>query len=132
MPAGDRTGPWGMGPMSGRGAGHCAGYGMLGYAHRMPGRGPSIGWGRRRAWGGAGCGPGWRHWYHATGLPGWARFGYGPPWGFPEAEAYPASPPYAARPAPEQEIEFLRGEAEWLGERLEAITRRIEELEQEM
>ncbi len=25
MPAGDGTGPMGMGPMSGRGAGHCAG-----------------------------------------------------------------------------------------------------------
>lgn len=104
---------------------------MPGYAHRMPGGGFGVGWGRGRAWGGAGRGRGWRHWYHATGLPGWVRFGYGPRWGFPQPEAYPPSLPYGASPTPEQEIEYLRGEAEWLGERLEVITRRIEELEQE-
>lgn len=31
MPGGDRTGPLGMGPLTGRGAGLCAGYGMRGY-----------------------------------------------------------------------------------------------------
>ncbi len=31
MPGGDRTGPAGMGPMTGRGAGFCAGYGTAGY-----------------------------------------------------------------------------------------------------
>ena len=30
MPRGDRTGPAGMGPMTGRGAGYCAGYPMPG------------------------------------------------------------------------------------------------------
>jgi hypothetical protein len=44
------------------------------------------------------------------------------------AEAYP---PNAAAPTQEQELEFLRGEAEWLSERLEAVSRRIEELDQE-
>jgi hypothetical protein len=39
--------------------------------------------------------------------------------------------PYGAPPAPEQEAEFLRAEAEWLKEQLDAITSRIEELEQE-
>ncbi|MGB9888435.1 MAG: DUF5320 domain-containing protein [Anaerolineae bacterium] len=38
MPAGDRTGPMGMGPMTGRRAGYCAGY-----ANPGPGRGF---WGR--------------------------------------------------------------------------------------
>ena len=32
MPGGDRTGPMGQGPMTGRGAGYCAGFGMPGYA----------------------------------------------------------------------------------------------------
>jgi hypothetical protein len=31
MPRGDRTGPAGMGPMTGRAAGYCAGYGTPGY-----------------------------------------------------------------------------------------------------
>lgn len=30
MPGGDRTGPMGMGPMTGRAAGRCAGYGAPG------------------------------------------------------------------------------------------------------
>ena len=40
MPRGDQTGPNGTGPMSGRGAGFCAGYDMPGYANPgMFGRG---------------------------------------------------------------------------------------------
>lgn len=39
MPGGDGTGPMGMGPMSGRGAGFCAGYGAPGYMNPIPGRG---------------------------------------------------------------------------------------------
>ena len=37
MPRGDRTGPQGMGPMTGRGAGLCAGF-------NMPGLGLRQGW----------------------------------------------------------------------------------------
>jgi hypothetical protein len=88
MPAGDGTGPMGLGPMTGRAAGYCAGYGMPGFANPIPGRGF---WGRGWWWGywgrpwGWPCGwwgrgRGWRHWYYATGLPGWARWGYPPPW----------------------------------------------------
>ena len=39
MPAGDRTGPLGLGPMTGRAAGYCAGYPVPGYANPIPGRG---------------------------------------------------------------------------------------------
>lgn len=39
MPAGDRTGPRGMGPLTGRAAGYCAGYPAPGYADLIPGRG---------------------------------------------------------------------------------------------
>ena len=42
MPRGDRTGPAGMGPKSGRGAGYCAGYGMPGFANGIPGRGTGM------------------------------------------------------------------------------------------
>jgi len=53
MPRGDGTGPMGMGPMSGRGAGYCAGYGM-----------------------GFGRGRGWRRMSNAAGLPGSMRVGW--------------------------------------------------------
>jgi hypothetical protein len=129
MPAGDGTGPMGMGPMTGRGAGYCAGFGVPGYANAVPGRGFGMGWG-----GGWGRGWRWRHWYYATGRPGWARFGYAPAWGAPPAWGPPpagAYGPYAAPPTREQETESLKAQAEWLKEQLDAISRRIEELERE-
>ena len=117
MPAGDGTGPRGMGPMTGRGAGYCAGYGAPGYVNAVSGRGFGMGRGR-----------GWRHQYYATGMPGWARYGYAPAWGAPPVAAYG---PYAASPTPEQEAEFLKAQAEGLKEQLDAISQRIAELEQE-
>jgi hypothetical protein len=109
--------------MTGRRAGYCAGYDAPGYANPMPGRGFGMGWGRGRAWGGGrgrGGGYGWRHWYYATGLPGWARFGYAPAWGAP---AQPLTR--------EQEAEFLKAQAEGLQQELDAISQRIAELEKE-
>ena len=80
-------------------------------------------------WGGAwGRGRGWRHWYYATGLPGWARFGYAPAWGAPPAAPYGS---YGAPPAPEQEVDVLKTQAEWLKQQLDAISKRIAELEQD-
>ncbi len=38
MPGGDRTGPAGMGPMTGRAAGICAGYPVPGYMNPVMGR----------------------------------------------------------------------------------------------
>ena len=67
MPGGDRTGPNGQGPMTGRKAGFCAGNDQPGYA--QPGR---RGGGFFRGGRGRG-GRGWRNWFHATGLPFWAR-----------------------------------------------------------
>jgi hypothetical protein len=55
MPRGDRTGPAGFGPMTGRGAGYCSGYSMPGFANpwvprggrgRGRGLGRSVGQGR--------------------------------------------------------------------------------------
>ena len=58
MPRGDRTGPWGAGPMTGRAAGYCAGYPVPGFVN--PRRGYGRGWGRGfgRGWG-RGFGRGW-------------------------------------------------------------------------
>ncbi|MBC7227173.1 MAG: DUF5320 domain-containing protein [Thermoflexales bacterium] len=120
MPAGDRTGPMGMGPRTGRAAGYCAGSDAPGYANPIPGRdfwGRGWWWrGRWPRWGG--WGRGWRHWYYATGLPRWARRGCPPAcWGSP------------APPTREEEIEVLREEAEWLKEQLEAVNQRLADLE---
>ena len=116
MPAGDGTGPMGMGPRTGRAAGFCGGYEMPGYANAVAGRG----WGRG-GWSGGWGGRGWRHrnWYYATGVPGWARGGYAPSWAYG---------PYAGPPPAEEEVDVLRREAEWLQQRLEEIGRRIESL----
>lgn len=120
MPAGDGTGPVGMGPMTGRGAGYCAGYETPGYANPWPRMG--MGW--RRGWGGGwGRGRGWGYGYRVTGRP-W--YGYAPPAASPVGYA-----PYGA-PSAEEEIDYLRSQAEWLRETLEGITSRIEELEQEV
>ena len=126
MPGGDRTGPAGMGPMTGRAAGYCAGYSMPGYAYPVGGRGFGF-WGRGR-----GGGRGRRNWFYATGLPGRARAGMGyPAWGGP-AYPYPVAPVApAATMTAEQEIAGLKQQAEYMGNALAAIKERIEELEAE-
>ena len=114
MPGGDGTGPMGMGPMTGRQAGYCAGYSAPGYANFVPGRGRGFGFGR-----GWGRGRGWR--------PGW--FGYGPSWGYP----YGMTPYYgdsnASEYTPQQEAEMLKKEAKAMQEEINSINQRIGELE---
>ena len=129
MPGGDRTGPMGMGPMTGRAAGYCAGYAASGYANPVPGRGFGMGFGRGGGFAGRGFGGGgrgWRHWYYATGQPGWMRFGL-----YPNAMVPPAmgpSGPYA-KPDPEMEKQALKGQAEALQSELDFITKRLDEIE---
>ena len=60
MPGGDRTGPQGQGPRTGRGLGDCA-------STDQPRLGFGFGFGFGR-------GRGWRNWARATGLPRWMRF----------------------------------------------------------
>lgn len=90
MPGRDRSGPLGYGPGTGWGMGGC-----------MPGRGVFCR---------GGFGRGWRHWFYATGLPRWMR------WGTP--------------PSREQEVEMLQNEADLLKEQLDAINKRLDELNQ--
>jgi len=126
MPGGDRTGPAGMGPMTGRAAGFCAGYPVPGYMNPVGGQGYG-GWGRGR-----GGGWGRRNWFYATGLPGWQRAGMGYPAYGPAA---PYAAPYGVPSAPamskEQELDGLKGQAEYLEDALEGIKKRIEELQTE-
>jgi hypothetical protein len=109
MPRGNRTGPAGIGSMTGRGLGYCTGYGA-----------PGFGLGRGPDW--RGGGHGWRHQFYATGLPGWARFGY--------ASARHYGPGW--RPVTEdEEIELLKDQAQVLQQELDAIAKRLAELEKE-
>ena len=114
MPGGDGTGPGGMGPMTGRAAGYCAGYPVPGFMNPIAGRGFG-GWGR----GGGGWGR--RNRFYATGLTGWQRAGYGP------AAYGPA--PYAYAPSREDELQQLKAQAEYFTSALEEIKSRISELE---
>ncbi len=123
MPGGDGTGPRGLGPMTGRAAGYCAGYATPGTMN--PGaRGGFGGHGR-----GMGGGRGRRNRFYATGMPGWMRAGYGYPARGARAAAmmgYGAPWPQASRT---QQIEALKGQAEYFEEMLDGIKKRIEELE---
>ena len=119
MPGGDGTGPAGMGPITGRAAGFCAGFGVPGYANPVGGRGMGMGWGRGR-----GGGWGRRNWYYATGLPGWARAGYG----WPAWSGVPFGPD-ALTVTAEQELDGLKQQAEYFQNALDGISKRIEELE---
>ena len=123
MPAGDGTGPMGMGPMTGRGAGFCAGYGVPGYMNPIPGRGFGMGFGRGRG-GGRGGGRGWRNMFYATGLTGWQRTAAG----WPMAGGVP---PYAVAPTREQQLDALKGQAEYFEGALGELRKRIGELEAE-
>jgi hypothetical protein len=108
MPQGDKTGPMGMGPMTGRGAGLCrgndspgstsAGRGRFGGSGRMGG---GFGGGRR----------GFRHCFNATGLPGWMRFNGN------------------AVTFQEDEIGLLKSQADYLNRSLDAVNKRLRDIE---
>jgi len=133
MPGGDGTGPMGMGPMTGRSAGFCAGYPVPGYMNPIPGRGFGVGRGRGFGFG-RGLGLGFRG---GRGPFGGLRAGWGGYLGVPYvAPAYPygaAIPPYGApygaAPTPQQETDMLKGQAEYFEDALEGIKKRIAELE---
>jgi len=110
MPFGDRTGPAGLGPRTGRGAGFCGGFGVPGFMNRGIGLG----------FFGRGGGRGWRNWFYATGLTRWQRASLWPsPWGWPGSVST----------APEQEVAALKGVAKRLEDVLDGLRKRVEELE---
>ena len=111
MPRGDGTGPMGQGPMTGRGAGYCAGFGMPGYVNPRFGCGMGRGMGR-------GGGRGFRHRFLATGLPRWAR----PGWGMDaSADPQPMTDP--------DELEMLKAQSEQMQQNLRQIQQRIDQLQ---
>ena len=112
MPRGDRTGPMGQGPMTGRRMGYCTGSDVPGYAS-APGRGMGFG-------GGGSGRRGHRNMFYATGLYGWQRAGTIPP-----------VPPVPVSVNREDEIQALKRQADYFGIQLETIRKRIEELQKE-
>ena len=75
MPRGNGTGPMGLGPMTGRAAGYCAGYPVPGFMNPIPGRwgAPGYGYGMAPGYGmgvGYGMAPGY---YGGRGMGGWGR-----------------------------------------------------------
>ncbi|MBN1630023.1 MAG: DUF5320 domain-containing protein [Thermoleophilia bacterium] len=113
MPGGDRTGPQGAGPLTGRAAGYCAGNATPGYTTAGLGRGYGMGRG--------GGGRGRRNMYYATGLPGWARGG---------TYANPYMPPAPfVEPDPELQKQALKNQADGLQAQLDLIQKRLSDLE---
>jgi hypothetical protein len=123
MPRGDRTGPWGAGPMTGRAAGYCAGYSVPGFMNPTAGYG--RGWGRGH---GRGLGRGWGRGFGR----GWYAY---PPLVVGQA-IYPQTYPPVAQPqSPQQEVAALENyqkqlEAEKadLEQEMGGVKARIEEL----
>lgn len=113
MPAGDRTGPMGMGSMTGRGAGYCRGFAAPGFANAGPGRGPGFGFGRGRGFGRrfSGGGFGWRNRFFATGLPAPTQ-----------GASYAPADPEAEKQGLKQQADALQSELEMIRKRLDELT----------
>lgn len=118
MPGYNGTGPAGMGPMTGRGAGYCTGYGVSGYNDPAFGRGFGRSFGGGRGWGRGRCRA-----YYAGGFPGRGWFG-----AFAAPNRYPGP---VRTPDPELEKHALRGQADALQSELDSINQRLGELETE-
>ncbi|HDS03542.1 MAG TPA: hypothetical protein ENN72_07545 [Firmicutes bacterium] len=103
MPRGDRTGPNGVGPMTGRAAGFCGGNDRPGYAAGgFFGRGGGFGRGFGR--------------------------GFNRGWGFRPFSGYGAGPVYPEY-TPERETVDLKEEARLMENRLNEIKQRLADLE---
>jgi hypothetical protein len=113
MPFGDRTGPVGTGPMTGRAAGYCAEYSVPGYGNAAPGRCFGRGFGRGR-----GFGAGRRFGGHQISWPNGGIIGQMPYfWGSFSIQTQ------------EEEKGFLQGQADILQNQLNEIRKRLDEME---
>lgn len=113
MPRGDGTGPWGQGPMTGRGLGYCASNDNPGFA--APGPGMALGRGGRSGGGGGGG--------RGAGGRG-ASGGRGMRWGAPWACWPPV--PTAVPAADEQTV--LQQQRQYLQAQLALIEQQLSDL----
>ena len=107
MPGGDRTGPFGLGPRTGRATGYCAGYPNPGFMTPGPGFGRGFG----------------RGWGRGFGRVFWWR-GYGDPYYQPQPNVYP-------QPSKDEEKNYLEEMLKDLEEEIKHIRNRIQELSKE-
>lgn len=111
MPGLDRSGPMGAGPMTGGRRGTC---GRAGGAYDRPVYGGGYGYGRGMAF--------------RRGFGRGRGYGFGPAaGGYPYPQAYGTGYPVSKT----DEMEMLRADAEAMRQSLDAIQRRISELEKE-
>ncbi|WP_035589017.1 DUF5320 domain-containing protein [Hippea jasoniae] len=108
MPWGDRTGPFGYGPRTGRGLGYCAGNNVPGYM---------VG------------GFGFRGGFRGGFGRGWGR-GFGRGFGFGRAAFWPNYYPYGGV-SKEDEKRVIENEIETLTKSIEALKKRLAELNEE-
>ena len=130
MPSGDRTGPEGWGPRTGRGLGYCSGYDSPGFTRGYYGRGMGRGYGRGYGRGlGRGMGRGWGR------GPGPYRFRdrspyYGP---FPDHPPYygpgEEAPPQGREIPASEEKAYLEDTLKSLEEEIQRVKDRLKELE---
>lgn len=105
MPRGDRTGPNGMGQMTGRGLGYCNNFASQGFTKMMP-----HGMGGRFFGRGGGFGRGYRHFAN----PYWDN-----------------QPPTSQNYDAKSQKTYLEDEIKFLSEQLEEMKNRLSELSQE-
>ena len=118
MPGGNGTGPMGMGRMTGRAAGFCAGYSVPGYSNPVPGRRRGLGFGLGSYGRGRGLGRGYMGGYT------FGRDEY--PYAYGYSSAAPVDP---VGITPEHEAEMLKAEAKAMQAEVDAINQHVKDLE---
>jgi len=111
MPGFDGSGPAGSGPMTGGRHGYCNSGTSYGFERSGSRRGVGFDYGRGR---------GYRHMFWETGLPRWARR---------RSDWWGSGPYRELSYSREDEVRMLKEEAEALKHDLNAIERRMSELE---
>ena len=112
MPWGDRTGPSGLGPRTGRGAGHCSGFAVPGYQNQGFGS-RFYGGGRGRSSGRIG---GWGRWFGPGNRAGESRLAA------PAPLSDAVSTPTAERRVLEQQVKLLENQLSGIRKRLDELT----------
>lgn len=125
MPRGDRTGPDGWGPRTGRGLGYCSGYDTPGFT-RGYGRGISRGFGRGYGRGyGRGRGPGPYRFRDPAPYYGLRDDPDYPPYYGPGEE----DPPQSREIPPAEEKSYLEDTLKSLEEEIQRVKDRLKKLE---
>jgi hypothetical protein len=111
MPGGDRTGPAGYGPRTGRSLGYCSGYNSPGFTRGTPRGGGGFGRGWGRGFGRGYWGRGRGYWYNQ----------------YPDEPYY--RPSYEPRPSADEEKQYLKDTIANLEQELDTMKKRLQDIE---